>query len=365
MSKYLTRKELYDLVWSEVTTLISDQLNISTYRLQKICKENRIPVASPDYWTMEMLENTTKPVLPVGEDLPADMMIEIVSDQAMNMRKLNERRQAIERDCKDYLIVPKILFDPESLITAAKCTLEKGENYEYGRKDGFRTTKEGQIHISVTKKHINRALRILDTFIKLVRARNHSIELNGLNYQIRINDERHEFSIREKQERVESTHKDYAYVDKSTGILVLTVGRYHRKREFFDGIEPLERKLSSAVAYLEYLTEHWRKILAEQDAMNKEIDTKEKVLLEIRKRHDYELRSFKDLLTQANLFHQSKIIREYINAVEIKAQQGVNSDDLNKWIEWAKSKVDWYDPLKNREDEILSKEDKVKFTNNE
>lgn len=352
MSKYLTRKELYYLVWSEVTMHLSDQLNISTYRLQKICKENRIPVASLDYWTMEMLEKTEKPTLPTGEDLPAEMMIEIVSDQAMNMRKLNERRQVIERDCQDYLIVPKRPFDPDSLITAAKYTLENEKKYEYGRKDGFRTTKEGQIHISVTKKHIGRALRILDTFIKLVRYRGYEIKLNYSSLMIFTGEYGYDFGVREKQKRIpiRDGFSDY----EPTGELVLFVGPSYHRKEFADGPNiPVEQHLSKALAYIEKDSDECKESRIRNEIQEKKLKEKALLLQQIKEKEEKEKRMADELISVANKWHQAMIIRDFIVAFEESIQRKEKqSEKALEWLNWAKRRVDYLDPvLQENEDD--------------
>ena len=47
----LTRKELYDLVWSEPLTSISRRYNISYKNLQDLCKEMKIFLPETGYWS--------------------------------------------------------------------------------------------------------------------------------------------------------------------------------------------------------------------------------------------------------------------------------------------------------------------------
>ena len=63
MSIQIRRIDLYELVWTDITTSITDNLRISTYRLLKICDENMIPVPSRDYSTLDMLETMKRPSL--------------------------------------------------------------------------------------------------------------------------------------------------------------------------------------------------------------------------------------------------------------------------------------------------------------
>ncbi len=45
-------------------------------------------------------------------------------------------------------------------------------------------------------------------------------------------------------------------------------------------------------------------------------------------------------------------IRNYINAI---SNQNNLSDEMKDWIKWANKKADWFDPIIDREDEILGK----------
>jgi hypothetical protein len=60
------------------------------------------------------------------------------------------------------------------------------------------------------------------------------------------------------------------------------------------------------------------------------------------------------------------MMREYINVVEVNGKNsGGISDDLKEWIQWAKKKVDWYDPLINLQDAYLEDVDKTILTFNQ
>ena len=50
MSTSLTRKELYNLVWSEPISVLSKKFNISDVGLAKVCKRANIPIPPRGYW---------------------------------------------------------------------------------------------------------------------------------------------------------------------------------------------------------------------------------------------------------------------------------------------------------------------------
>ena len=73
---------------------------------------------------------------------------------------------------------------------------------------------------------------------------------------------------------------------------------------------------------------------------------------QIRKRKEEEVRRTKELLNQAEDYKIACEIRQYIAAV---TQQKDITPEAAEWIEWAKKKADWYDPIIAAEDEYLGR----------
>ena len=354
----LSRKDLYDLNWSKSWFEITDQFDLSMYRLLKICAENRIPVPSNDWWTETTIkEISDKPELYVDESCREDMMIEIVSDREIRQMRINEIKEDIEESCGEYLTVPTRLFSPDQLILNAKYFLEDNQPSS--------TRDEGRVeHLSifVTKKNISRSLRILDTFIKLIKIRGHSIEMDNHEYKIHIGAENYEFSIREKYKKVESKEKwhDYDYVP--TGLLVLSVGRWSDKKEFVDSEIPIEKKLSFALAYLEYTAEEWKHMMERNEIHRKKREEEERIAQEIKDKELKEIERFNNLIKQANEWNQARLLREFINEVESKTQKiDKESENVLEWVNWARRKVDEYDPFINKKDNYLTDNDIIDF----
>lgn len=72
-----------------------------------------------------------------------------------------------------------------------------------------------------------------------------------------------------------------------------------------------------------------------------------------------ELKLFKELLSKAICWQQSKFIRDFITGLEKQEDSGNNPDRQN-YIQWAKKKVDWFDPLIKGEDDLLDEADRNK-----
>jgi hypothetical protein len=103
------------------------------------------------------------------------------------------------------------------------------------------------------------------------------------------------------------------------------------------------------------MKEEWR---INEERRREEEEKQELMRLEM-ERKEKEREYFKDLLNQANRWKQAKMLRRYIRKVKKVAIKNDNlTDDLKKWIRWAKQKADWYDPFINKEDDLLNDTDK-------
>lgn len=60
------------------------------------------------------------------------------------------------------------------------------------------------------------------------------------------------------------------------------------------------------------------------------------------------------LFRDASQLQRAKRLRDFISAVEDRARQdGELTTEKQQWIEWARAKADWIDPLVRRADPIL------------
>ena len=152
--------------------------------------------------------------------------------------------------------------------------------------------------------------------------------------------------------------------DSPTGILCFRVReRAYRTIEWKDGKLSIEKQLSKILANLEIKV----KELKEENLRIKEYwakeREKERIELEKKKGKEKELYGFMRLLKKAKRWRKATMLRDYINAVEIKAIESGNvSEDFKNWLMWAQKKADWYDPNIEAEDKLLEGVDKDSLT---
>lgn len=269
---------------------------------------------------------------------------------------LTRRTKEIESNVKAPLIVPKKLINPDILIQNTKKIFEIRKKNRY-----YRDEKIDTIHMPVEEQNFDRALLIMDTFIKLLKFRGHNFKRdhNNRGPHINVNDVLFSFGMREKNKRIPGTklYESSTYVP--TGILILKIGESYKAMEWSDGATKLEKQLAKIVAKIELDAQkelEWREQCRISQIKREE---EEKIRKEYEARKELEFDKTKELFKAAEYHNKAKMIREYIDSIEIQATNKQNlTPELEEWLKWAKDKVDWFDPLVNKEDSLLTEKDK-------
>ena len=361
----LTRKELYDIVWSTTLSKLTQQYAYTNDGIKKICKQYEVPMPDGSYWSKLKFNKKFKKekLNPVFNSV--DKIILAIREEGnpinIDNTPLTIRTKEIESDPKAPLIVPEKLTKPDVLIQNTKSYHQSRKN-----KDFVRNNKLDTVHIYVEEANYNRALNIMDSFIKLLRHRGHSFrrDINNYGPKIVAYDVEFSWNIREKTKRIlsDKIYETATYIP--TGILILQIGESFRAKEWVDGATKLENRLSKVVAKIELdaLKElEWREECRIHRIQEAE---KEKIRKEFQAKRDIELLNTKDLFKLAEYHNKANIIRDYISRIENQEpDNNQESTELIEWIKWAKDKADWLDPLVNKSDELLNEKDKEDFTN--
>ena len=362
----LSRKELYDLAWSESMLSLSRKYNISDVGLRKICIRMNIPTPENGHWQkIRFGKKIKQPPLPLHYTGDAEVTLTMsgedikhVSDDGLS--PLKNLQNEIENDLKSKLSVPEKLTNPDKLIIAARESLNSKDRYEH---NGLVSCQRGELDIKVAKPNVARSLRFMDTLIKALQVRGHDIQMkNDATYAI-VEEEDIKVQFREKlkREMIKGTHWDSA-VFHPTGILAFQINNYSIK-EWKDGKLPIEDQLSKIIAQLEFIgkeKKEWRIQSNKESELRKE---KERIEKEFKMQKEKDLAAFKETLQKASRWHKTVNLRSYIDSVEQKAIEtnGI-SEDLRNWLEWARKKAQWYDPFIECDDELLNEVDRETLT---
>jgi hypothetical protein len=241
-------------------------------------------------------------------------------------------------------------------------------------------SEKGTLNVVVSKSSLRRALIIMDALLKALERRGHQVEAGP---KAKILDVTVSFGISEhletKREPCEEHDLDGPYdfghsrfnsKKVPSGRLTLTInegGSYwtngcrHTWRD--TDKKPLEKRLNQFVAglvemaaRLKQFQEEQRKQeeLRRQAELRRQEETRQ--LAEKRKLYKAEKARFEALLTQAENWRKSKLIRELIEAVRAAHSAGGPIDPSSKiaeWLEWAARHADRLDPLQVSPPSIL------------
>ena len=360
----ITRKVLYELLWSETMSSITKKYSITYSELKKICNEMSIPVPENGYWSkLKFGKKVSKPILPVnyaGKN-EIEFFERILPDNALDRSKTGQETQdGLEGKGMNIFKVPEKLTHPDILITNTKNYLDAVRKYDW-RSNASYPTRRDVLNVNVSHESLTRALRIMDTIIKLLRVKDYDVITKNDKTFALIGKEEIEIRLKEKNKVAEEKDRYGSRQLVSTGRLGFIIGDY-RFKEINDGEDLLETKLAIILSKLEaegmrkkeerIATEEWRRKWEEERRIEREY----------KEQQEKEIQSFKLLFLQASRLHQTYILRNYVQVVEENAlKEDKLNDELKDWLNWAKNKIDWYDPLINKEDQLLNDDHKARI----
>jgi hypothetical protein len=348
----INRQDLYNLIWSEPMSVLIKKYNTSYGKIRKICEKMNIPIPANGHWSKIQFGKSVL-IENLSDDYSGKNDVTFTVRQENSEYQDKSPKESIEEDSSSPFRVPERLSNPDILITSTKNYYDAVRSFDW-RSGGSYPSHENVLSFDVSKDSLPRALRIMDTIIKLLRARNHDIKFKYGKTCAVVEGEDIEIKLKEKN-RVSDVKTQYGSRQlESTGKFVFIIGDYHKK-EVGDGIELIETKLAIILAKLEAEGKREKEERIANEAWHRQWEEQQRIEKEIRERKENDARAFKELFIQASRLHQANILRDYIQTVEARAiKTGNISVDMQCWINWAKEKVEWYDPLINKEDPLLN-----------
>jgi len=258
-----------------------------------------------------------------------------------------------EIDTSVDLNVKGTLLNPDSLVVKAEKGLSGWVKQKYYRPGDLLYAGAGNLNIRVSPQLLNRALCLMDVFIKAMRQRGHDFSVEERESYLLIAGEKMAMALRETQSKSINRLGSAEFQPKA--ILVLEFKRYNASASCTDGKVLIEQQLSKLIAKLELLGERFKVERAEHKKWQDEYQEKQRVEKEISDRKKLELSSLKRMLKDSHRWKKAQLLREFINQIEQKAiSEGLLTEDIVQWVQWATQKADWLDPLLNGPDEWLA-----------
>lgn len=353
-----TRKGLYDLVWKEPLSRLAKKYKISDNGLRKICKRMNIPLPPNGHW--QKVQSGYK-VTPIKLSEKYIGKNEVTLDERGLNEVVTESSQAIlKRITKEIESTSGLSFKVNDRLSRPDKLITSTINFYQSLKK-YRKTNRGEypsridvLNIDVSEDNEHRAYLIMDTIIKLLRARQHDVIVRFRETFTIIQGEEIKIRIREKQNFLDTRETLGKTFTLYSGELIFVIGDYNKK-EFRDSAEKLENKISSIVAYLEYQGNIKKDERIKWEIRRNEEERQEQIRKEFKERQNKEAQAFKNLFLQAIRLHQANILRTYLQTVDSTTiKNGKLTKEYTVWKAWAENKISWYDPLINGDDPLLN-----------
>lgn len=351
-----TRKELYDLVWSTPMLTVSRMYKISDTGLRKMCGRLKVPTPPAGYWRkIEVGEKPKKK--PLNQSLiPAQEKITLVKREENESitSPITILKEKIESEYQEYLIVREHFYKPHELIIEAKNSYKERDQWQTQElmKSGVYMPK-CTLCLRISPKSRNRALRFLDTFIKLMIKRGHSVVksavvIQGYTCPFRVD---------------EILQKDTNGRESNTGRLMFRIEGKTGWHKISDGkSSQIESRLAEIVAAIEDSINRKIKEQIENEKYRAMLREEQRIREEAKQKVDNEIKQFQQLIKNAKRFKEMEIVRDYLRHIAINAtRNGEFNEELIAYVEWGKKKCDWYDPSTLQPDEILIETDRDKI----
>lgn len=358
----ISRQELYNLVWSKPMTALAKEYNISDNGLRKICKKLNIPLPELGHWQKIQYGKKVK-IIPLPKDFKGEETVilnERKEETGNDYNAFSEYHKLLKKVTADTSLSFNVLdrlSNPDKLIIEAKNNFDIQKHEKYAIYRGIMSTSSGILSISVAPKNINRALRIMDKIIKLLKLRGHSVIVNGNTTYAVVKGEEIKIRFREKLKKVIIKEAKYSWNNVeyiASDILSFKIDEYPEK-EFNDtNNQILEEQLPKILTKLELVSEKLKKDREERENWQREYRKIKEAEEEIKRRKTTEIENFKKLLDNSERWKKAVDMRNYIKQIENNAiTKKELTEELSNWIKWASDKADWYDPLTDKKDDIL------------
>ena len=311
----LTRKDLYDLVWSKSVVAISKEYNISDAELRKLCQQMNISLPKNGHWIkLRFNKEVQIEPLPVDETCPQQV--------EMELRKEGEEIETspLKRLMKEMNFkVPIELNAPDLLIIAARKRLKGDEAWAFMNYKGVVECRTGELAIRVSPGNVTRALIFMDTFIKALRKRKHDIQIRNDDTFAIVQGQDIKISFSEKMKRVKMTDNKWERTElHPIGILCFRVEGYHGKewKDSKDGMVKVESYLSEIIAWLEIESERKAGERAFYDQQNDHLELKreKEQLIIVQQENDQD--AFEAMLERSERWQKAINLRRYIDEIE-------------------------------------------------
>ncbi|MBN8940645.1 MAG: hypothetical protein J0H01_14195 [Rhizobiales bacterium] len=352
MPEHLTRREMYDLVWSGPLADVASKLGIGEWTLRNLCQQHRVPLPVPSYWRDKEAGKRVKQTIFAATSDPSFELISLDSTKPIDptvQEALLRKRAAVAKPLTPK--APKPLTEPTDWqpISQAHPILQKtARALRAAKPDGYDVIDlagEGILTVTCSKDSVERAIFLLETLVRQVEVRGMGCAVSGKEVTVKRGAESLTFTLNEtiarkpheptiedlkaESRRLRSGGSDYSYYwNKAypefdrvpTGQLVVSItswGHWGPRRNWKDSTRT---SLNSQI-----------EIVAQ--AFDESLDDQRKRRLE-QERQSRIGRRAEENRGRAEQRRKREEAREAVVAEIVDLR--MRADRLRNWIDWAK-----------------------------
>lgn len=377
MPDNLTRKDLYDLVWSKPMVEIAKEYGFSDRGLAKLCERNSIPVPSRGYWAKKQAGKKVSkaPFLALDDEASETQILirKATSVKSLIKEKAEENTSVIPEPIQQAMAqeklnhneikVSKALHNPhpivKSWIKSAEDERERNKrypNFNWGEPITALDRRKWRLCSSLFGALEKRGFKISE-IVERGRPKQVLIEFDGdnISYDMSeyIRQYRRELTEEEKKDRLYTKQK-WTQEKVRTGCFQITLSPenvpYSNTTMREEEDKPFENSLNEVVSkIIEVVWEAKKRRLEQQerDRRRWEEEKRQRALQELKEKE--EKRTI-NLVYKAHAWKQAHVIREYVAAVEISkisSSNGVLDEAFTGWKNWALAYADKIDFISN------------------
>jgi len=183
----ISRRELYEQVWTEPMSTLAKRYCISDVGLAKICKRNGIPRPGRGYWArIQAKQRVQRKPLP-HRDIKSVIQIQANPHNIHNpeMKEIFTKVIPAMAQLDKRIAVPENLRNPHPLVKRSAEILKSSEPDVRGI---IEPNEEGCLDIRVSPQNFFRALRIMDALIKVLEGQGYEVLVLDNGTKVRIMD---------------------------------------------------------------------------------------------------------------------------------------------------------------------------------
>lgn len=350
----LSRKDLYDKLWSTPIDELCNQYDLTPRALEDICYRLNIPTPEKVHWKKIREGKKSNPeLLPDRSKGTESVLLYKRDDEGFKKTHDNLCRTVLSKIDPSQNSLSE--FPLDKLIGSTREGL--GKDWEPQAKYW---EKSLMLDIRVAPENLPRAVLFMDVLIKALRLKGHQLVLDKHDMFALVDGEKIGFSLRERNKKVqyENEFKRFQTDTHPAGVLYLKKeGRSYESKEWKGGPKKgeLEHQIPDIIEDFALIARGEKESRERMERSRQEREVLEKLEREQRERQDSELARFRGLLLDAHRFSLAKQVREYVNSVEAEAiTTNIMTEETKKWIEWARKRADWYDPsMPNQGEDLL------------